>query len=104
MKDFRKLYNKYGEGLEEKDFAYAFLDIDDLKHATLVNGKSSQTTILAREYVSNEEFQEIRAHLIDGYGLNVVSYNKSLELYEKFGDKLSFKLFSEEILGIPEKH
>ena len=100
---FQELYNKYGEGLEEKDFAYAFLDIDDLKHATLVNGKSSQTTILAREYVSNEEFQEIRAHLIDGYGLNVVSYNKSLELYEKFGDKLSFKLFSEEILGIPEK-
>lgn len=100
---FLELYEKYGQGLEEKDFAYAFLDIDDLKYENLSKGKSSQTTILAREYVSNEEFQAIRTRLIDGYGLNVVSYNKSLELYKKFGDKLSFKLFAEEILGIPEK-
>lgn len=100
---FQELYNKYGNGLEEKAFAYAFLDIDDLKYANLVKGQSSQTAILAREYVSNEDFQTIRTRLIEGYGLNVVSYNKALELYEKFGDRLSFKLFSEEILGIPEK-
>ena len=55
------------------------------------------------QYVSNEELKSIRAKLIELYDLKVVSYNKAMELYEKFGKMLSFKLFSEEILGIDEK-
>ncbi|MCI8309756.1 MAG: hypothetical protein HFJ45_06180 [Clostridia bacterium] len=98
----KELYNKYGEGLEEKEFAYAFLDLDEVKYNNVSN-KNSQTTILSMQYVSNEELKSIRAKLIELYDLKVVSYNKAMELYEKFGKMLFFKLFSEEILGIDEK-
>ena len=100
---FKQLYSKYGEGLEEKEFAYAFLDIDEIKYSNISTGQNSQTAILFKQYVSNEEFKNIRKKLIELYDLKVVSYNKAIELYEAFAGVLSFKLFSEEILGIDEK-
>lgn len=103
LEQFKKLYIKYGNELEEKEFAYAFLDIDDIKYTILARGKNSETTILSKQYIPKEEFERIREELIEQYDLKKISYNKGLEIYEKFGKLLSFKLFSEEILGIDEK-
>lgn len=103
LEQFKKLYIKYGNELEEKEFAYAFLDIDDIKYTSLAKGKNSETIILSKQYIPKEEFERIREELIEKYDLKKISYNKGLELYEKFGKVLSFKLFSEEILGIDEK-
>lgn len=99
--EFLRLYNKYGNGFEQKEFAYAFFDIDNAKYDPFMKGK--KVSILSSEYVSKEEFRSIREKLIDIYDLKTVSYNSALKLYEDFGQRLSFKLFSEEVLGIDEK-
>ena len=99
--EFSRLYSIYGSEFEQKEFAYAFLDIDNARYDTLIRGK--KVSILSREYVPKEEFKSIREKLIDIYDLKAVSYNSSIELYENFGQRLSFKLFSEEVLGIDEK-
>ena len=99
--EFSRLYSIYGSEFEQKEFAYAFLDIDNARYDTLIRGK--KVSILSREYIPKEEFKSIREKLIDIYDLKAVSYNSSIELYENFGQRLSFKLFSEEVLGIDEK-
>ena len=55
LEQFKKLYIKYGNELEEKEFAYAFLDIDDIKYTILARGKNSETTILSKQYIPKEE-------------------------------------------------
>lgn len=103
MEAFKELYSKYGAGMNEKDFAWAFLDIDELRYYNIEKGRVQEPLILAYEYVSDEEFETIRAAVVKAYGLNhgdKIPYEQILEMYNKFGGKLSINLFLEEILGI----
>ena len=52
------LYTKYGEGLNEKEFAMAFLDVYDEIFWHI--NKKSEIIILTEEYVSDEEFGNIK--------------------------------------------
>ena len=58
--EFENLYSKYGSGFDEKDFAWAFFDIDEAKFYNLEKRKIKKASILSYEYVSNEEFANIR--------------------------------------------
>lgn len=103
---FKELYNKYGSGLEEKEFAYAFLDIENEKYKFLSNGECLVTTILSWQYFNEQEFINIREKLIVVYDLkhgDKMPYEQLLEMYNKFGDCLSMQLFFEEVLGIKSK-
>ena len=44
---FENLYNKYGLGFSEKDFAWAFLDIDETNYYNLEKMKNIRTIILS---------------------------------------------------------
>lgn len=69
--EFSRLYSIYGSEFEQKEFAYAFLDIDNARYDTLIRGK--KVSILSREYIPKEEFKSIREKLIDIYDLKAVS-------------------------------
>lgn len=102
-KTFKNLYKKYGQGFDEIDFAWGFLDIDQLRYSNIESGKTEKTPILVYEYVSNEEFENIRNEVIQAYNLKHGEKRTSeeiLEMYHKFGGRLSIGLFLEEILGI----
>lgn len=99
---FEELYTKYGSNLDEKEFAQYLLDIEYTKIRDLKRGKNKVTTILSKEYVSPKELEEIKQNLVSSYNLtpkSTVSYDTIMEMYEKVGGKLSFRLFVEEILG-----
>ncbi len=100
---FQELYEKYGEDFTEKEFAKYFLDIDNLKHYGIQSGKNKETPILTREYISDEEIENIKEKLIeycDIKSLKKIHYNEFLEMYEKFSGKLSVNMFAEDILKI----
>ncbi len=100
---FENLYNKYGLGFSEKDFAWAFLDIDETNYYNLEKMKNIRTIILSYEYISNEEFEYIRKQVINTYDLKhdeKKSSEEILEMYDKLGGRLSIRLFLEEILGV----
>lgn len=103
IQEFKNLYKKYGLALEEKDFAWAFLDVNEINHEKLAKGKVLECTILSYEYIAEDEFKTIRENLIQEYQLknkDEITYNQLLEMYDKFSGKLSMKLFLEEILGM----
>lgn len=103
-KKFQDLYKKYGERFTEKEFAKYFLDIDNLKHYAIQCGKSKETQILTREYVADEEIENIKENVIEycnSKKINKIYYNDFLEMYYKFAGKLSVKMFAEDILKIP---
>lgn len=100
---FKDLYSKYGSGLDERDFAWAFLDIDELRYYNIEKGKTLEPLVLIYEYVSDNEFSELRNRLVEEYGLEhgaKVPYEQVIEMYNKFGGRLSINLFLEEVLGI----
>jgi len=101
--EFENLYSKYGSGFDEKDFAWAFFDIDEAKFYNLEKRKIKKASILSYEYVSNEEFANIRDQVIKSYDLKHGDrrpYKEILENFDEFGGRLSICLFLEEILGI----
>ena len=53
QEEFENLYSKYGSGFDEKDFAWAFFDIDEAKFYNLEKRKIKKASILSYEYVSN---------------------------------------------------
>lgn len=104
--NFENLYMEYGYGFTREEFAQVILDIEDVKYQNLRKGKNTETTILSREYVSNEEFEKIRDRVVKEYGIKTgdkINYSQVMEMYNKHSGKLSIDLFSEEILGIPIK-
>lgn len=101
--DVKNLYNKYGKGFDEKDFAWAFLDIDELRYSNIEKGKTVKTPVLSYEYVSNDEFENIRNQVIKNYDIKhgeKRTCEEILEMYDKFGGRLSISLFLEDVLGI----
>lgn len=100
---FLQLYGKYGNGIEEKDFAKYVLDITYNKHYYLQFGKIKNTPILLREYVSPKEIDKIREQTkryILELGITTISYDLIEALFKKYGGKLELRMFAEEILGI----
>lgn len=100
---FLQLYRKYGNGIEEKDFAKYVLDIPYQKHYYLHSGKIKNTPILLREYVSPKEIDKMREqtrNYILELGITTIGYDLIEALYKKYGGRLELRMFSEEILGI----
>ena len=44
--EFENLYNMYGSGFSKKNFAWSFLDIDEVKYNNFQKEKITSTTIL----------------------------------------------------------
>ena len=100
---FLELYRKYGDGVDEKDFAKYFLDIPYQKHYYLQCGKSKSTPVLSREYVSPREIERIKEYVnnfIYDFKLTQVNYEIVKMLYARYGGRLSIAMFGEDILGI----
>lgn len=101
---FLSLYKKYGEGLEDIDFAYAFLDIEDLAFRNLRRGRTSESIILAKEYVSDKELIEIRDKVIEKYNFqtgDMINKEQFMQIYDTIAGRISFRMLAEEILGMP---
>lgn len=100
---FLELYKKYGGELTEKEFAKYFLDIDTKKLYALQAEKIKEVCILNREYVSDEEINEIRNNVISYYELkegDKIDYKTFEQMYSKFSGKLSIDQFAEEVLDM----
>lgn len=101
---FLDLYNKYGEGLDDVEFAYAFLDVDDVAFKNLRSGKNAEMIILSREYISDKELWQIRIKVIENYGLrdkSMINKKQLMEIYDGVAGRISFRMLAEEILGMP---
>lgn len=103
--EFQILYKKYGIGLNKKEFAKAFLDIDDkaLYEIEKQGQDGRKTAILTNEYVSKEEFLSIKENVIHIYKLkplDIVNYDILIQMYNNCGKKLSLKMFAEKVLGV----
>lgn len=100
---FLELYKKYGNSVDEKDFAKYVLDIPYHKHYCLQCGKTKITPILSREYVTSKEIEEIKKYVmsdINYFGFSHVNYEIVEDLYNRYAGRLSMFMFAEEILGI----
>lgn len=100
---FLELYNKYGESLEEYEFAKYYLDITSKKFYPLKSGKTKVTPILNLEYVSPQMIEEIKERvkkILDEKNKKKITKVELLEFYYKYGEYLSLKEFAEETMGI----
>jgi len=100
---FLELYKRYGKGIEEKDFAKYVLDIPSLKHYYLQIGKTKETPILIREYVSPKDIDRMRKQVEDfvkNSEKKKFGYEDVEQIYFTYGGKLDMAVFAEEVLGI----
>lgn len=100
---FTELYKKYGNGLPENIFAQSLLDMPYSTFNAIKRGAQKVATILSKEYVSPKEFEKIKQNIIEAYNFTSKSkadYTTIMEMYEKFGGKLSVRLFVENVLGV----
>lgn len=102
---FLELYEKYGEGFEEKFFAYAFLDIEEARYVSSYIKKGSPTIVLSRQNVLSDSnhILDLRKKIIYDEGLHigeVISYERICELYAKYGEGMTEADFIGEILDI----
>ena len=99
------LYQKYGKGVGEKDFARCFLDMSYEKYYGLQIEKIKQARILAREFILDQEILDIKNKVTEFYQLKpnqFLSYQEICEMHAQFGGKLSLIIFAEEILNVTE--
>lgn len=100
LERFQDLYQKYGEGLGHKDFARYFLDIYYRQQNRLQCGESKKVRVLSKEFVSEEEILKIQDKIKENTTRNGLYYDEIVEMYDKFGGRLSLNLFAEEVLNV----
>lgn len=113
--EFVNIYNKYGSGMSQKSFANKILDISEERMKDIVNdyekrkGKSSieddevKTGILRNEKVSDKEIDRIRKKVFETSGHykgELIDYREFKRLHDMYGEKISERQFSEDILFI----
>ncbi len=116
---FVKMYNKYGSGMSQKTFANKILDISEERMKDIVNdyekrkGKSSiegdelRTGILRNEKVTDQEIDRIRKTVFESgehYKGELIDYKEFQRLHNTYGEKLSERQFSEDILFMAGKN
>lgn len=100
---FSKLYEKYGKDMDEKDFARYFFDLYYEEWYKFQSGKIRKSRVLTREFVTEQEILEIKTRTIEAYHLSPdepIEYEPIVQIYEEFGERLSFYLFAEKILNV----
>lgn len=100
---FQKLYEEYGEGLTQKEFAKYFLDVDYASYYRLQAGIRDTSTILTREFYQEEELEKIRKAVLEDTGLkrgDTINDEKLKELHDLYGNRFSLKMFAEEVLAL----
>ncbi len=104
--EFKILYQRYADGMNEKDFARYFFDVDYIEYYNCQAGKTKQMRILTRELVLVQEILAIKNKVIEHYGLkknDELSYEKLIEIYTQWGNKLSLYRFADEVLNVTQK-
>lgn len=102
-KQFLDIYEKYGFGMSQKDFAREILDIKPYRLANILRDENERTIILTNEKVRKDEIKALRKNLFNNSGYcteDRITYEEFLKLYKLYGGKLSEKQFAEKILFI----
>lgn len=100
---FKVLFNKYGNWLNEVDFARYFLDVDYRSFYNLKSGLRETTSILERQYYEYSDLDEIEMNFLQNTNFKPndrIDYEELLNLHKEFGSFFPLKLFAEEILGL----
>ncbi len=105
---FQELYVEYGEGYEEIFFAYAFLDIEELRYKKSYKEKQSPAMVLTRQAVleNPNDLLELRKKIIYDEGLHIngsIDFKRFCELYAKYGAGMSDIVFAGEVLDISSR-
>ena len=100
---FQEIYIKYGEGIDERDFALRILGITNDMFTRFKSGRRPVTTVFSTFPLDYKFIAKLREKVIAKEGLYIeqaISNEKFLQLYEKYGGILPETLFAEEILDI----
>lgn len=103
---FTELHQKYAPDISEEEFARYFLDIDYTSYYRLQSGIRKTSTILEREFYTEEEFDEIEKIVIEECGLqpnSSINYERLIELWNRYGGKFPLKMFAGEVLQVNAK-
>ena len=98
---FKALYEKYGFGMSQKDFAFEILDIKDYRLNVILRDESQGTAILTNEKVSKDKIKALRkAFFTSGEHCteDSIDYKEFLRLYDTYGGILSERQFAEKVL------
>ena len=98
---FKALYEKYGFGMSQKDFAFEILDIKDYRLNVILRDESQGTAILTNEKLSKEKIKALRkSFFMSGEHCteDSIDYKEFLRLYDTYGGILSERQFAEKIL------
>ncbi len=99
--EFLRLYDNYGEGFTEKEFADVFLDIKDTDFYGFKEG--TNRSILKKEEIDDIEIELMKLQLIRKLNLKKGEgkfYNEIEEIYNSIPSKLNIITFSEKVLDI----
>lgn len=99
--EFLELYNKYGKGLSQEDFARIYLDISIDNYYNLKNKR--RLNILKQEEIEDEYICRIKLYIIKNLGLTKgkpITYEQFQQIYNSIPTKLSEVLFADKILDI----
>ena len=102
-KQFLEIYEKYGFGMSQKDFAREVLDIKPHRLDNILRDENQRTIILTNEKVRKDEIKALRKSLFNNSGYcteDRITYEEFSKLYKLYGGKLSEKQFAEKILFI----
>lgn len=103
--EFLRLHQKYGNNIEPKEFARAFLDIDRDGYYSLQSLRREHAIILRKEFYDDNEFDEIRKKILQEEALikdGRIDYKQLEELHAKYGGRFSIKQFAVEVLYMKE--
>ncbi len=99
--ELERLHKQYGGILSINQFAIKILDILETQIPNMKSGQNA--TILKNEYLSLEELEKITQKIVKDYGLHIkdiINHEQFIEMYEKYGGRLSKRQFSEDVLDI----
>lgn len=103
LEELRRLYETYGNGLSEDDFATKILQINSQQYGRLSRGAYHEMPILAQYPINPKDITKLRALIIKKEGLKVeesIDKKRFEKLYETYGGPLTVEMFAEEILGM----
>ena len=102
-KEFKEIYEKYGEQMEEKTFAVEVLRISYSSYHKIKSHQGAKAKILKDVFnkAIEEEIKEIQEKLNgQGYARKAIDYEELKELHQTHGKEMEEKTFAQQVLGI----
>lgn len=97
--ELKELYQKYGEDLEEKEFALDVLELPlDSYRGLRRKGNKDRSRILKKQIP--KEVERIKKILFENYSNQKEDYDKLHELYQEYGYFLSERQFAMQVLEV----